>query len=393
MQRRLLNVALLLGAASLAACEFDETVVPRGSARPVVHVVLNPTDNRDIQVLLERTLGGRVPTGDGRYDPDEPVLSAGGEPITGARVAIHRIGGPIVDSGVAFEGAASGGGRGKGLYRLVNAGCNLVCPANGIALSRGGVYELRIRTAEGEELTARTTIPEGIVRPDTNGVRVTFDATRDTYTFRWPAAEGFARYAVQLSTPFGPFQTFSSVESLAVNGSLRNFQQDRLPRVFVPGFTQVLSAWAVDRAYFDYFRSGNDPFTGSGLVSNVVGGSGVFGSIFPIRTQFLNVVAPFDEPEDGRWLEAGATTGFPVELYVYADGGFVSGRYDDVFDADLRTRRGVLGARRNGAITLHVLEAMSARDTSWSMTLEYRGDTLVTRSAVKGEQRWVRAPD
>ena len=393
--------ALALAVASIAACdlEFEKVNVPTGRSRPAVHAVLNPFVGLDFTVLLERTLSGRVSVQEGRVDPDDPVVTGGGDPITGARVSIRNADG--TDEGVAIEVVEERtDGKGRGVYHFLNVGCGaFFCPTNGIVLRRGASYVLDIQTPGGELLHAETTIPTAFARSDTL-LRRTFDATRDTYVFRWPAAESLDRYAVQIQTPFGPYQTFSNVESLAVNGSLRNFQQDRFPRVFVPGFRQALHAFAVDRHFFEYFRSANDEFTGQGLVSNIAGGTGVFGAIHPIRVQDLDVVAAFDEPADGRWTLIGDATNFPPRLTTYADGSFLSGRLEDVFDPELRTLRGILGSRTGNTLRFAVLEAMSLRDTArtgtaasdppWTVTAEVRGDTLVTNSTKYGEQRWIR---
>ena len=386
---------LALGAATLAiaACdlEYEKVTVPVGRGRPAVHAVLNPFTGLNFTLLLERTLTGRVAVQEGRVDPDDPIVTGGGEPITGARVTIRMADGS--DQGTAIEVVEERtDGKGRGVYHFLNAGCGpFFCPSNGIVLRRGATYELDILAPGGEQLHATTTIPTAFARSDTL-LRRTFDAERDTYVFSWPAAESLDRYAVQIQTPFGPFQTFSNVESLAVNGSLRNFQQDRFPRVFVPGFRQALHAFAVEKHYFDYYRSANDPFTGQGLVSNVEGGTGVFGAIHPIRVQELDVVAPFDEPVDGRWNLLGTGSTFPPRLTTYADGPFLSGRLEDVFDPDLRTLRGLLGTRSGNTLRFAVLQAMSLRDTAWTMTAELRGDTLVTTRAGVGEQKWLRAP-
>ena len=387
---RRIRALLAIGtAASLAACEFDRQPLGAGSGRPVVHAVLNPFVSTEFSVLLERTLGGRVAVREGNFDAQDPVVSGGGEPITDARVVISNADGS--DQGVAVEAVTSRtDGKGRGVYVFHNVGCSpFSCPANGILVRRGMTYTLSIQTPAGELLTAELTVPTAFARPDT-GLRRTFDATKDTYVFSWPAAESLRRYAVQIQTPFGPFQTFSSVESLAVSGTLRNFQQERFPRVFVPGFRQALQALAVDRNYFDYYRSENNAFTGQGLVSSVTGGTGVFGAVHPVRHQEMDVIAPFDDATDGRWTLIGDATGFPPRLTTYADGSFASGRLENVFDPSQRTLRGMLGTRTGTTMRFAVLEGMSLRDTAWTMTAEVRGDTLVTSSAQHGEQRWRR---
>lgn len=388
--RRALAVTLVAGTlASLAACQFDRTTLPTGNARPVVHAVLNPFTASAFTVLLERTLSGRVSVQEGKLDTADVVVTGGGDPITGARVTIYND--ELQDNGVGIEAVAQhADGKGRGVYVFLNVGCGAFsCPSNGILLRRGMTYRLDIQTPTGEHLTATTQIPIAFARPDTGSQR-TFDAVHDTYVFSWPKAETLDRYAVQVQTPYGPFQTFSDVESLAVNGTLRNFQQDRFPRVFVPGFRQALQAIAVERNYFDYYRSANDPFTGQGLVSRIEGGTGLFGAIHPIRYQELDVTGPFDDAVDGQWRLIGDTTGFPPRLTTYSDGTLASGRLEDVFSPDFVTRRGVLGTRSGSRLQLAVLQYFSARDTAWTMTAEVRGDTLYTHSTQKGDQRWRR---
>lgn len=386
-----LPMLLALGAAvaGVTGCdlEFDKVTVPSGSARPVVHAVLNPFASQEFSVLLERTLGGRVQATTGRFDRDDPIVTGGGEPITMARVVLRRQG----DEGVGTELVSRRtDGKGRGVYLFLNTGCGpFSCPTNGIALSRGVEYSLEIQTPDGEVLTGTTTIPVAVPAPDT-GLRRIFDWKTDTYVFRWRPSDGLGRYAVQIQTPYGPFQTFSDVESLAVNGSLRNFQQERFPRVFVPGFLQPLQALAVDQNYFDYYRSENNHFTGQGLVSRIQGGTGLFGSVQPIRYQDIDVVAARDEPVDGVWTLLGGDAGFPPRLTTWADGAFASGKFEDARAADFISRRGMLGTRTGNTLRLAVLNNQVASDTAWTYVAEVRGDTLFTSSPQRGEQRWRR---
>lgn len=391
LRRRLPALLALGAAATVVACEFDRQTVGPRTARPVVHAVLNPFVWSEFTVLLERSLTGRVTVREGKLDTADVVVSGSGDPLSGARVVLYSD--ELRDSGVAIEEATRRtDGRGRGVYVFENFGCGtFYCPPHGIILRRGVTYRLEITTPLGERMSGTTQIPVAYPRPDTASRR-TFHPKRDTYVFSWRPAETLERYAVQIQTPFGPFQTFSSAESLAINGSFRNFQQRGLPRVFVPGFRQPLMALAVDRGYFDYYRTENNAFTGQGLVGNMTGGAGLFGAIHELRYQDLDVVGDFDEPLDGRWRLEGDNSGFPPVLTTYTDGSFVSGRLENVFDPELTTLRGVLGARIPEGLRLAVLAKMSARDTAWTMTAEARGDTLFTSSPEKGDQRWRRIP-
>ena len=89
------------------------------------------------------------------------------------------------------------------------------------------------------------------------------------------------QYALRIETPFGPFFLFTDTTALDVAGSLRNFLTEDLGRAFVPGFDQELVLGAVDANFFDYYRSGSDPFTGTGLINHLEGGIGLFGAYVP----------------------------------------------------------------------------------------------------------------
>ena len=393
MRRPAILLALGAVVSSLAACEFDEVTVPTGSSRPVVHAVLNPHGTYDFYVFVERTLGGRVDVREGDFDRDDPIVSGGGDPISGARVVISNPDNGDTGTGIEVVDERDDG-KGRGVYHFINEGCSAFsCPVNGVILRRGMQYDLRIETSVDGVITGHTQIPLGYPRPDT-GFRSSFNADGGTYSFTWrPNESGLRRYAVQIQTPYGPFQTFSSVESLAVNSTLRNFQQDRFPRVFVPGFRQALQALAVDENYFNYYRSRNDPFTGLGLVSSLTGATGVFGAVQAIRFQELDVVADLDEPVEGRWVLVGDPSGFPPRLTTYVDGEMASGRIEDPFDPDLRTLRAMLGTRQGSTLRLAVFNSFAlARDTAWTFVGEVRGDTLHTTSTLKGEQKWRRLP-
>ena len=385
--RRPTLLVLLLASATLAACNLDEVVVPQGANTPVMHVVINPYEQEHITVLLERTLGGRIDARDTTFDPQNPIVSGGGEPITGATITMLNVTQP--DTAVSIDLST---GRSDGKYRGVYA-IPTLCRDGCISVLRKNTYTIRAELPTGEVVTGQTTIPEVISRPDT-GLRRVFDAVNDRYVFNWPRAEDPRRYALQVQTPYGPFQTFAREESLAVSGRARNFQADRFPRVFVPGFIQALQAFAVDQNYFDYFRSDNDRFTGLGIINHLSGGTGVFGAVIPVRRQDLDVVAPFDEPVDGVWeLEDSPDPSFPVRLTTWADGAFASGKLQDPYAEDAYIRRSVLGTRMGSRMRLDVLRYQDPRDAVRTMDAEVRGDTLFTTSAEHGAQRWRRRPD
>lgn len=389
---RLARPALAAAAlATLAGCEFGEQTVAPGTPRPVVHAVLNPFGQFEYAVLLERTLTGRIDTPEGAFDPNDPIVTGGGEPITGATVVIRRVGG---DSAIGTELVSTrSDGKGRGVYVFVNRGQPQFGERipNALVIRRGERYTLRVTTPASELVTGATTVPFASLAPDTIPTRA-FDVTRDTFAFTWPAAEGAtSRYALEIQSPYGPFTLFTDETTIDVTGDLRHVFAENLPRVFVPGFIQTLQVHAVDTNYFDWYRSRNNPFTGSGLINHLQGGTGLFGALVPIRSTQFDVTAPIDDPTDGRWEALDVSGAYPTQLTLYATGALVSGRIEDV-DEQPR-QRGILGTRAaSGELTLRVLAQWSAADTAYTLTARVRNDTLVTSGGATGDRRWRRLP-
>ena len=378
--RRLLLCALALGA--LGACEFDKVTVAPGREQPVVHAVLNPFGGTQFTVLVERTLTGRVTPPEVAADSLDPIVSGGGVPISGATVDINGAIG-IEDASVRADG------RGRGVYRFRNMPPPVFVPrTNETLIVRGGLYTLRVTTPEGEMVTGRTTVPSMRLLPDTLP-SVTFDRENDTYPFAWEQAMQAHRYALVIQTPYGQFQLFTADTSFLVRGDLRNFFAEDVPRVFVPGFLQTLQVFAVDTNYFDYYRSSSNPFTGLGIIDRLDGGTGVFGSITPMRTSRLEVVAPIDEEArgEGVWVYADASPS-PTRLTLWFDGNVVSGRWEDA--DELPRRRGVLGTRTGTQLSLQVLREQDAQRVVRLLTAEVVNDTLVTQDDAGVERRFVR---
>lgn len=370
---------------ALAGCDLgDETVAP-GRDRPVVHAVLDPFTGQTYEVLLERTLTGRVTVSRGAaLDSLDPIASGEGVPISGARVELRDTSGLVA---VGIEDAAvRADGKGRGVYRFQNRIPPIFVPpaGNEMVLVRGRRYTLRITTPEEVVVTGATTIPFTRIVPDTMPVRV-FDRERDSYPFTWPRAEEVHRYAVQIQTPFGPFEIFTPDSSMDLDGELRNVLADELPPVFVPGFLQTVQVLAVDTNYFDYYRSANDPFTGSGLIDHLDGGRGVFGSVAAIRTSRLEVVAPIDEPGEGEWMSVADETPSATRVMVYFTGRLVSIRWDDLDDRP--TRQGMYGSR-DGSRLRFPIRLTNGADAD--IVGELTATSLVLRYPDGRERRFVR---
>ena len=373
----LLPLALVLSVAA-GGCEFDRHTVGSGSSRAVVHAVLNPSTANagDYVVLLERTLTGRVSTRSEVRDPADPIASGGGEAISGARVELQRIDVPGAIATGIEDLDDRPDRKGAGVYRFVNLQCGpFNCPPNALSIARGARYRLRVTLPGGLDVVeGETTVPLPATAPDTlPGAR--FDAERDTIRLQWPSAGRAHRYVLQIQTPYGPFQIFSDTNALVLTGGLRNFQSQRLPPVFTPGFLQAVQIAAVDTNFYNYYRTRNDPFTGSGLVTGLRGGTGVFGSYAPIRRNTFDVVARQDEAIEGAFAGGGE------RITLYAQGsGFVSGRWDD----GIGVRHGVLGTREGNRMRLIVLQRSTVNDTMFVREAEVVADTLMLRSGSDG---------
>lgn len=367
------TVALL----ALAGCEIDKTSIPRTDALVALHAVLSATAPSQV-VLLERTRNGSVQLIAPPFDLADPVVSDEGIAESGANITLVT---PVGQTLAAREDVFTrGDGKGAGIYRFELPGSTLV---------RGGVYRLTVRTSKGESLTAETTVPVGAAAPAAEAR--SFDRASDTLTLEWPASPGARSYVVRVETPWGPRTFFTDSTRVRLPGLLRNVDVDDVPRVFVPGFPQAVTVSAVDGNYYDWYRTHDDALSGSGLVSRVSGGIGVFGSLVRLRFLDLHTVAPQAEPIAGRWRFAGsdaerATTPYlALEVYVESPAArsgqpdALSGRFDKrpSFGNPGCQTCGLLGTVRDGKVQLHFLRAWYASDTAETMTGELRGDTLV----------------
>lgn len=325
MTRRLRPALAALHAALLVGgCTFDATVIAPPAPRLLVHGVLNPAADT-LEILVEESLTGRVTIDTTRrYDPADPIASAGGIPVHDARVSVIRETAPG-DSVVLVERLTTSttGTRGTGVYRIAttrapgSAGTRLdVAP--------GATYRLHIVTLDGREVRGRTRVPGPIpgwsadeaMRP----VAVAMDRTRDTLRLDWASIAGARTAGVRVDTPRGPWFLFNDSTSFAFAGSLRNFFQPGLPSVFHPGWVQNVSVAVVDTGFFDYYRSGNDPFGGSRVISRLDGAIGLFGAAVPVLRRLAVVSQPAAAPLDAWWA-AGTDS---LALWLESPGPSVS---------------------------------------------------------------------
>ncbi|MDB4890791.1 MAG: hypothetical protein JWL61_2646 [Gemmatimonadetes bacterium] len=371
MLRCLSGIGLLL---AVGGCTFDQQVIAVATPQIVVHAVLDP--NASIQeVLLERTLTGTISVPDNiRYDPLDPINSGDGIPVTGASV---RIQGPDGTTFVGLERKYPG--------RAVNYGAGryeVIAGIGSTPIRPGGRYTLAVRATDGTVVTGSTVVPNS---PAYSGGQpiTSFDRDRDSVKLNWTPVAGARTYGLRVESPFGAFQIFSDTTKLALPGSLRNFFASDLQRVFIPGFQQTVTLYAVDTNYFDYYRSRNDPFTGSGIINRLNGGIGLFGSVVTLNIRTLDVTQqPKDASLEGNYELAQAPPGPQrivdiFRLYVETAGPptSLSGWYSR--DRFQLPRDGIAGTRDGTRIELQFLLDQDSRRRLATFVGVQQGDSLI----------------
>ena len=366
------------------ACTFDEHAVAVQSPQVVVHAVLDP-GAQEQQVLVERTLSGSVNiVKNQRFDAEDPVNSGGGVPVSGALVTITGPDGRFI----AFETQPAGRPPSYETGRYVT-------PAGGMIVRPGATYALQVSTPGGTIVRGTTTVPA--IGPTGTSTRVDpFNRGRDTVRLTWRSAAGARSYLLRVESPFGPFLHFIDSTNVALGVDLRNYFASSLQRVFIPGFRQRVSVAAVDSNFFDYYRTRNDPFTGSGIINHLEGGIGVFGSAVNIGTRTVDVVQDSREPSfEGIWDIADSPRPlvdlFRVYVETPGEPSALSGWY--ARDRAGPTLEGMVGTRTNGRVVLEFLANQAAVDTVGVFSGEQRGDSLIgTFTGVTGRVVFLKRP-
>jgi hypothetical protein len=351
------------------SCKFNEITIPQTAPAVVVHAVLNPALLTQV-VLVERTLTGSATVQDSIFNPADPITSDGGIPVSGAQVILSDTTGESVGG---IEDFADN--HGTGVYRL-----SLSTP-----LRAGAKYILEVTTPRGDVVTGETRIPLPVTT-STGALSRTFNRDHDTLTIGWQSAPLARAYAVRVESPFGPFFLFTDSTQVRLVGDARNLFANNLEHLFIPGFRQDVLIAAVDSNFYDYYRTNNDPFTGSGIINRLSGGLGVFGSLYPLTSGTLNVVADQNEPIEGRF-RATPPTQEPervATLNLYLESKSSRSDVPDVLSGRFTTgggsaSNGILGEMTGSRVTLVLTANQLAHDTLDVFTgdLSSDGTTLV----------------
>ncbi|HET9425727.1 MAG TPA: DUF4249 family protein [Gemmatimonadaceae bacterium] len=369
---RLTSLAML---AALGACDLGSTTIPRTDPVLVVHAVLNPSDRRQL-VLVEESLTGRQAVVDsGPYNPANPIATGNGIPVSGAIVELRDPDG-IVMTGTELRQA----NKPTGIYVIdLNAYTDGGRP---MQIKMGRRYELSV-AAQALKVTGSTLVPKSATPP---GIPIV-SFNRDHQSVSLPIKDvEFARaYWVRVEAPVSAFSVFTLDQEVAISGDTRNYFTEELLRVFFPGFLQTLTVAAVDTNLYDYYRSGNDPFSGSGLINHLDGGLGVFGSVAIVEKRQLDVTQdPTGDPVEGiytRRTAAGLEAPHTIQLFVEAlapnAGGEdrISGSY--IKGTQFAPVRGaIFGGRKGDILDLRILEAQSTGSVAMTLKARVAGDSL-----------------
>ena len=362
MVTRVSRAALALLLLALGGCELGKTTIPLSDPELVVHAILNPTFQTQT-ILLEESLTGKQ-TGNAKFDPNNPIVTSGGVPITNAVVEITA---PNGTSYTFVERKVSG--QSTGIY------------TQQMQVDPGSRYNLKI-TALGKTLTGSTLVPKS--NPPVGTPVVTFN--RDHQSVNLPITDvSLARaYWVRIEAPVAAFSVFTTDQEVAISGEVRNIFTDDLLRVFFPGFQQTMTVAAVDTNLFDYYRSGNDPFSGTGLINHLQGGLGLFGSIALVERRTLDVTKDSTDSIEGTYTARPAVNGIPhtITLYVEAKGTTaeagdrVTGQWQN--GARFALVRGpMLGKRfKADSLDLTLYQPGSTNVTNGNFLGQVKGDTI-----------------
>jgi hypothetical protein len=377
------TLLLALGFAA-SGCALDKAVIPSRPSTLVVHGVLSSTAPTQT-ILVERTLTGEVtlypyvpiaggaPVGS--FSSGEQVVSDWGNPESGAIVEVTTPSGQVVTAQEYKTFTTLG--NGAGMYRIQIAGGALV---------PGGRYSLRLRTVRGEVATAETIIPA--IASTAAPAPESFDRAGAPLALAWAQTGNARGYEVRVDNPYMPWLGITENTSVALQGSLRNTGSDNLAHVFIPGFRQNISVSAVDENLYEYYRTVNSGFTGSGIVNRMTGATGVFGSFVTIARKAIDVVAPQTQPIEGTFdllpLSAGGFYGGAVDaraMTIYVESPSAKAGQPDALTARIhRTSTfgvfAAVGTKLRDSVRINYLNQQTLSDTADWFKGTLRGDTL-----------------
>ncbi|MEO5568911.1 MAG: DUF4249 family protein, partial [Gemmatimonadaceae bacterium] len=305
-----IRVVTIVTLALVSSCEIASTTVPRTDPMIVVHAILNPGDRLQTVLVEESLTGAKAVIDSGPYNPSNPIVSGNGVPIAGAIVELTTPSGAVVR---ATEVRSSGGNT-TGIYTL-DLNAFFISPNY---VRAGQRYTLTVK-ALGKTVTGSTLVPDA----PTAGAPPTVLFNRNKHSVNLSAlgVNQTRAFWVRIDAPVSAFSLFTLDPVISISGDTRNLFTEDLIRVFFPGFLQTVTIAAIDSNVYDYYRSGNDPFSGAGLINHLDGGLGVFGSVVIVEQRVLDVTQdPSGDPIEGEFtLRSGGEIGTPRRLQLFLE--------------------------------------------------------------------------
>lgn len=281
-------VALLTGVGALA-CEIPGPTAPRVDGDLVVFSVLDPAATEQT-ILLMRSRVAVKDTTTRTVTIEDPIVSAGEIPVTGARVVLRS---PTGDSAVAVEDRTRRtDGLGAGVYRIWSAGNPATLPAGAfLPVTQGARYTLQVRSTLGNaEGTTRVPSSTRVFNVAARNINLSRDSV-----ILGDAVVSAAGYMYALrsggATDGDPqFRRVLERRLILPSGNewAFAFVSDRLRL----GNRRTLTVVAADSNYFDYYGAEGDPFADRTSRTTLRGAAGVFGSVLLLYSGIVTIIGP-----------------------------------------------------------------------------------------------------
>ena len=283
------RVLFVCSALLVAACETSAPTQLTAAPGLVVFSVLDPAATEQT-VLLMQTRPAVRDTTSRAVLVDDPIVSAGEIPVTGARVVLY---GPTGDSAVAIEDRVRRADlRGAGVYRIWSSGNAATLPAGAyLPIAMGERYSLKVQSTAGAA-QGTTRVPSN--DRNLNVAARTLNRSRDTILLGESVtqAAGFIYSLRNGNATVGSPQFRRSLERRLVLPTGNEWAFAYVRERFVIGSRHTLTVTAADSSYFGYYASEGDPFADRSANTTLRGATGVFGSVLLMYASVVTVTSP-----------------------------------------------------------------------------------------------------
>ena len=283
-----INMRVLIAAIFAAACDVPAPTQLSATPGLVVFSVLDPAAVEQT-VLLMQTRPAVSDTTARTVNVDDPIVTAGEIPVTGARVVLY---GPTGDSAVAIEDRVRRADHlGAGVYRFYSSGNAATLPAGAyMPIAMGARYRLQVQSSVGIA-EASTHVPSN--DRNLNVAARLLNFSRDSIILGQSVAEaaGFIYSLRNGNATEGSPQYRRGLERRLVLPSGNDWAFAYVRERFTIGSRHTLTVTATDSSYFGYYSSEGDPFADRSTKTSLRGAAGVFGSVLLMYSSTVTVVS------------------------------------------------------------------------------------------------------